>query len=166
MNPHRVLVALTTASAVLLGGTDPAAATTPDRVAVLNSFTQISAGSFNAWNSARQDRTRWASYRFDWRTDYCSASPDRPLTFDFRLPCWRHDFGYRNYRAAGVFGANKKHVDAAFYADLQRKCATYPSAARPSCNSLAWIYYRSVSIFGTLAPVDPDDGTATPDVVP
>ncbi|MBI5089002.1 MAG: hypothetical protein HZB15_09135, partial [Actinobacteria bacterium] len=37
---------------------------------------------------------RW----FDWTTDWCSA----PLvgstgrSFDFRAPCRRHDFGYRN----------------------------------------------------------------------
>ena len=47
------------------------------------------------------------SYGFDWSTDYCSASPDQPLGFDFRLSCWRHDFGYRNYKAVGAFPANK-----------------------------------------------------------
>ncbi|GLW31171.1 phospholipase [Actinoplanes regularis] len=166
MYPHRVLVVLTTTSAVLFGGTDPAAAATaPNRATVLDSFTQITAGSFDAWNSARQDQGKWSSYDLDWRTDYCSDSPDRPLRFDFRLPCWRHDFGYRNYESTGGFRANKRRVDAAFYADLKRKCSTYPSASQRSCNSLAWIYYRAVSIFGTLAPIHPGEVTATAGVV-
>ncbi len=32
----------------------------------------------------------------------------------------RHDFGYRSYKAAGQFDANKSRLDSAFYEDLKR----------------------------------------------
>ncbi|GAA2701119.1 phospholipase [Actinoplanes palleronii] len=159
MSVRRSLAALTTVAAVTLGLTGPAyAATAPDRLAVLASFTQTGAGSYQDWNAARQNRDKWADYHFDWGTDYCSASPDRPLGYDFHLACWRHDFGYRNYKDAGAFTpAAKDRIDVALYADLKRKCATYAIAARPPCYTLAWVYYRAVVIFGFLGPIDPDE---------
>lgn len=154
----RSLVALATASVLALGLVTPAqAATEPDRATVLASFTQTTAASYDAWNAARQNRDKWASYHFDWGTDYCSVSPDKPFGFDFHLACWRHDFGYGNYRRAGTFAANKKRLDVALYEDIKRKCRTYPAASRPVCNSLAWIYYQAVSIFGSLYGIDPED---------
>src|SRR5689334_7344462 len=60
-------------------------AATATKAEVLYSWTQTSVTSYNAWNSARLNRTPWASYHFDWSTDYCSASPDQPLGYDFRL---------------------------------------------------------------------------------
>lgn len=96
-------------------------------------------------------------YAFDWSTDYCSSSPDNPLGFRFELSCHRHDFGYRNYKAMGQFPANKPRLDSAFYEDLKRVCATYNSVVRPACLSLAWTYYQAVSLFGSLAAVDPAD---------
>jgi hypothetical protein len=134
---------------MLLGLATPAAAVTQEqRLSVLSSWTQTAISSYSAWNSARQNQSGWSEYAFDWSTDLCSASPDNPLGFDFRLSCHRHDFGYRNYRAAGQFGANKARVDDAFYADLRRKCATYSSVVRPACYSVAWIYYQAVKVFG------------------
>ena len=82
---------------------------------------------------------------------------DNPLGFDFTLSCWHHDFGYRNYKAIGQFSANKARVDDTFYADMKRKCATYHSAVRPACTSLAWTYYQAVSIFGSVAAVQQAD---------
>ncbi|MEV1287121.1 phospholipase [Micromonospora sp. NPDC049679] len=143
----------TTALALLtaLGLAGPAAAAPPDKPAVLSSWTQTSASSFNAWNSARANQGAWAAYAFDWSTDYCSSSPDNPLGFDFTLACYRHDFGYRNYKAAGQFPGNKNRLDSAFYEDLKRKCATYSSSVRPACTSLAWTYYEAVRAFGAPA---------------
>jgi hypothetical protein len=139
-----VLAALAVAS--------PAHAVTADqKVALINSFTQASTGSYNSWNSARNNQGAYADYTLDWSTDYCSASPDQPLGFDFRIPCWRHDFGYRNYKAVGRFPANKDHVDSAFYFDLKAKCATYSVIVRPACYSLAWTYYEAVHNFGSIA---------------
>jgi len=130
------------------------AVTAGEKVAVLDSFTQSAVSSYNSWNSARQNQGGWTDYTFDWSTDYCSNSPDQPLGFDFRMSCWRHDFGYRNYKSVGLFPSNKDHVDSAFYADLKRKCATYNFFVRPSCYSLAWTYYEAVHLFGNLS-VDP-----------
>jgi phospholipase A2-like protein len=150
---RRLLTALIPAVTLLmvLGTAAPAAAVTPEqRLSVLSSWTQTSASSYNAWNSARQNQSGWAEYAFNWSTDLCSSSPDNPLGFNFQLSCYRHDFGYRNYHAVGQFSANKSRLDDAFYADLQRKCATYSSIVRPACYSLAWVYYQAVRQFGDI----------------
>lgn len=150
-----VLVALL---AVLAIASPAAAAVTPQQKATtLASFTQTGESSYDAWNVARQDQGAWAEYGFDWSTDYCSSSPDEPLGYDFTLSCYRHDFGYRNYKAAGTFSANKSRLDSAFYADLKRRCATYSSATRPACYSLAWVYYQAVSVFGSVSAVKQSD---------
>jgi len=67
------------------------------------------------------------------------------------MPCARHDFGYRNYKAVGLFADNKGHVDDGFYADLRRRCDGYNKYVRPSCDGLAWTYYQAVRTFGNLA---------------
>jgi hypothetical protein len=152
---RRTLVLLISVFALLVpAGVANAAAT---KAQVLSTWTQPTASSYTAWNAARLDRGPWTGYGFDWSTDYCSASPDNPLGFDFRLPCWHHDFGYRNYKAVGQFPANKARVDTTFYEDMKRKCATYSSLVRPACTSLAWTYYQAVSIFGSTAAVTEAD---------
>ncbi|BCY10584.1 phospholipase [Actinoplanes sp. L3-i22] len=153
-----LLAAATAALAVTIGLATPATAAAPaDKLAVLSSFTQTSATSYNSWNAARQNQGAWSAYAFDWSTDYCSSSPDNPLGFDFKLSCARHDFGYRNYKAVGAFDANKARLDSALYEDLKRKCATYSSAVRPACTALAWTYYQAVSVFGSFAAVSDAD---------
>ncbi|MEU4159798.1 phospholipase [Actinoplanes sp. NPDC026670] len=167
VRPIRIILAAALSLAVVLGLAGPAhAATAAEKMAVLTSFTQTSASSYNSWNNARTHQGDWAAYGFDWSTDFCSASPDRPLGFDFTLSCHRHDFGYRNYKAAGAFtDANKNLVDSAFYADLKRKCAGYSAVVRPACLSLAWTYYQAVSIFGSLASVDESDVDAAAELI-
>jgi len=149
-----LLVLVLTLAALFPAG---AAFATADKATVLSNWTQPTSASTAAWNTARLDRAPWASYNFDWSTDYCSASPDKPLGFDFTLSCWHHDFGYRNYKAIGAFPANKDRVDDMFYADLKRKCATYSTLVRPACYSLAWTYYEAVHNFGSLAAVQQAD---------
>ena len=78
------------------------------------------------------------------------ASPDQPLGFDFRLPCHRHDFGYRNFKLVSAFDANKSRIDDSFYFDLRTVCARYNAFVRPACYSLAWTYYQAVKTFGSL----------------
>lgn len=138
-----------------------AAVTTSEKLAVLSSWTQTSASSYNAWNSARQNQAAWAAYAFNWSTDLCSSSPDNPLGFDFRLSCQRHDFGYRNHKEMGIFGANKSRLDSAFYEDLKRKCATYNAFVRPACYSVAWTYYQAVKNFGSIAVSNADLAAAS-----
>jgi hypothetical protein len=154
---RRSLILLVVVLALLLPGTAASAATTAQKLTVLAGWTQPTAASYHAWNDARLHRAAWASYRFDWSTDYCTASPERPLGYDFTLACWHHDFGYRNYKAMGRFAANKDRLDVVFYADLRRVCATYRLVLQPACYSLAWTYYEAVHIFGSLAAVRPAD---------
>lgn len=144
---------LATLSALLVGlsmATPAQAVTTAEKLAVLSSWTQTSVSSYNAWNSARLNQSAWAAYNFDWSTDYCSSSPDNPLGFNFTLACYRHDFGYRNYKAMGQFSANKARLDSAFYEDMKRVCATYSSVVQPACYALAWTYYQAVRAFGQV----------------
>lgn len=151
-----VLMSAVVILATVLATAAPAIAA-PSRLEVLTGWTQPSAASANDWNTARADHGPWASYDFDWSTDNCTVAPDKPLGFDFVRPCQRHDFGYRNYRAAGLFAANKARLDSAFHADLKRRCAGYAAALRPACLSLAWTYYEAVHLFGSLASVTSAD---------
>ncbi|WP_046503998.1 phospholipase [Streptomyces odonnellii] len=131
-----------------------ATAAPADKPQVLSSWTQESVNSYNSFMAARNNQGAWSAYGFDWSTDYCSSSPDNPFGFPFQNACVRHDFGYRNYKAAGTFSANKARIDSAFYADLKRVCAKYSGATKVSCDALAWTYYHAVDIFGVSPMVD------------
>ena len=150
MKRRRLIVVLVAAIATIGLSTPAYAATVGEKLEVLSTWSQSTTASYNAWNAARQNQGSWTSYGFDWSTDYCSSSPDQPLGFDFRIPCWHHDFGYRNYKAVGRFPANKDRIDNYFYFDLKNKCATYNRFVRPACLSLAWTYYQAVHTFGNL----------------
>jgi hypothetical protein len=154
MNPRRLatlLFAPVAGIVLALAVAAPASAITIDqKLSVMSDWSQPTTASYNSWNAARQNQGAWTAYGFDWSTDYCSDSPDQPLGFDFRIPCWRHDFGYRNYKAVGQFPANKDRIDSYFYVDLKAKCATYNVFTRPACYSLAWTYYEAVHEFGSL----------------
>ncbi|MEU8850472.1 phospholipase [Streptomyces sp. NPDC048564] len=125
-----------------------------DKTQVLSNWTQSGAGSYDAWNAARQNQAAWSAYGFDWSTDYCTTSPDNPFGFPFKDACARHDFGYRNYKAVGAFDANKDRLDDAFYGDLKRVCASYSGAQGSACLATAWTYYQAVSVFGNSAMAD------------
>ncbi|MBT2491931.1 phospholipase [Streptomyces sp. ISL-96] len=146
------LTAAALALPLLLGlAVSPALAAPADKSQVLSGFTQTSASSYNAWFAARQNQSAWSAYGFDWSTDYCTTSPDNPFGFPFQNSCARHDFAYRNYKAAGTFTANKARLDDAFYADLKRVCANYSGLKKSSCDAAAWTYYRAVDEFGFAA---------------
>ncbi|NUO96485.1 MAG: phospholipase [Nonomuraea sp.] len=130
------------------------AVTLEQKLTALAGFTQPTAESAASWQAAWGDRGSWADYAFDWSSDGCSSSPDRPLGFDFRMPCGRHDFGYRNFKAVNEFAANKEHVDDALYYDLKQVCERAGRLSRPTCLGLAWTYYRAVRRFGALVVTD------------
>ncbi|GAA0994860.1 hypothetical protein GCM10009555_088060 [Acrocarpospora macrocephala] len=147
----RALAIVALSLATLLGLTLPAyAVTLEQKLAALSSFSQPTTASANSWRAAWQNQGAWAAYGFDWSTDLCSASPDQPLGFDFRMPCRRHDFGYRNYKAVSQFPANKSRIDDAFYFDMKQVCAGYSTIPRGTCNGIAWSYYQAVKQFGAL----------------
>ncbi|MFJ6388141.1 phospholipase [Streptomyces sp. NPDC091972] len=149
---HRRLATALSASTLALVTVVATAATADaapaDKPEVLASWTQTSASSYTTWAAARADRAPWSAYAFDWSTDYCSSSPDNPFGFPFSMSCARHDFGYRNYKAAGAFSANKSRLDSAFYEDLKRVCAKYGGGTKSACDSTAWTYYQAVKAFG------------------
>ncbi|MFG2987996.1 phospholipase [Streptomyces sp. NPDC048257] len=150
---RRMSAILAISAATLLvwaGAAAPASAAPADKSHVLSSWTQTSASSYNTFISARNNQGSWSTYDFNWSTDYCSSSPDNPLGFPFNLSCARHDFGYRNYKAAGQFSANKPRLDSMFHEDLQRVCGShgYSTSKKATCNSLAWTYYKTVKQFG------------------
>ncbi|MET9481917.1 phospholipase [Streptomyces sp. NPDC006638] len=152
-------LALSLAAALLalpaaLLSTSQAVAAPADKPQVLSGWTQGTVSSYNAWVSARGNQGAWSAYGFDWSTDYCSSSPDNPFGFPFQTACARHDFGYRNYKAAGTFSANKARIDSAFYTDLKRVCSAYSGATKASCDATAWTYYHAVDIFGVTPAVD------------
>ncbi|MEV7340952.1 phospholipase [Streptomyces sp. NPDC093544] len=149
---HRRLaagLAASTLALITVVGTATAADAVPaDKTQVLSNWTQTSASSYNTWTAARANQAAWSAYAFDWSTDYCSSSPDNPFGFPFSTSCARHDFGYRNYKAAGTFDTNKSRLDSAFYEDLKRVCLNYSGATKTSCDGTAWTYYQAVKVFG------------------
>ncbi|MFJ9340799.1 phospholipase [Streptomyces sp. NPDC101733] len=161
--PARLLaLAVVTATLALAppaSATSATALVPADKPQVLSRWTGIDAAGYAEWADARAHRADWAAYAFDWSTDYCTSSPDNPLGFPFRMACARHDFGYRNHRAAGAFAEAKPRLDEAFHADLRRVCATYAGLQRTSCEATAWTYYQAVRTLG-VAPT-PVSGPTT-----
>ncbi|MFD9728639.1 phospholipase [Streptomyces sp. NPDC059072] len=151
---RRLTTVIAASAAALVALATPASAVPADKPQVLSSWTQTSSASHNAWLSARNNQGSWSAYGFDWSTDYCSSSPDNPFGFPFQTACARHDFGYRNYKKAGTFSANKSRLDDALYADLKRVCSAYSGLKKTSCDSTAWTYYQAVKAFGNTAAVD------------
>ena len=146
MNRRAVAAVLLACVTVLPAG--PARGATADKATLLERWTQPTAASTAAWNAARQDRLRWAAYRFDWSSDKCSHAPENPFGFAFGPACRHHDFGYRNYRALGVLAQHRGRLDEVFRADLRRICDGHRKVAQPPCNVLAFTYYQAVRVFG------------------
>lgn len=94
---------------------------------------------------------------FDWSTDLCSA----PLvgstgrSFDFRSPCRRHDFGYRNlhllerrYGTGSTYwnSTSRQRVDQLLRADMRDHCASRPWYDQPTCYAWAETFYAAVRL--------------------
>jgi hypothetical protein len=82
--------------------------------------------------------------QLDWGSDGCSSSPDNPFGFNFVKACYRHDFGYRNYKRQSRFSEpNRLSIDNNFKKDLYEICA-----GNWACDRTADIYYAAVREFG------------------
>jgi Prokaryotic phospholipase A2 len=82
--------------------------------------------------------------QLDWSSDGCSSSPDNPFGFNFVKACYRHDFGYRNYKKQSRFNETTRlTLDNNFKADLYVICN-----GNWACNRTADIYYAAVRQFG------------------
>jgi Prokaryotic phospholipase A2 len=82
--------------------------------------------------------------QLDWSSDGCSNSPDNPFGFNLVRACYRHDFGYRNYKRQGRFTeANRLTIDNKFKSDMYEVCN-----GNWACNRFADAYYYAVRQFG------------------
>ena len=82
--------------------------------------------------------------QLDWSSDGCSNSPDNPFGFNLVRACYRHDFGYRNYKRQGRFTeSNRLTIDNRFKTDMYTVCA-----GNWACNRFADAYYLAVRQFG------------------
>jgi len=81
--------------------------------------------SIMGFQTARNNRN--PSY-LNWSSDGCSFSRDRPNGWPFIYGCYRHDFGYRNYKAQGRFTTpGKASIDSKFYNEYVT-LSFYPSS--------------------------------------
>ena len=127
-------------------GTASAAVTTAQKQQIL--YQELGSSSF--FNTMYANRGVSPYNTFDWSTDLCSWSPDKPLGFDFTGPCRRHDFNYRNFKANGIWSAtNKAKIDTSFNDDMHAVCAKQNIFKRPACLGLANTYYAFVKKLGT-----------------
>ncbi|MCG8917300.1 phospholipase [Actinokineospora sp. PR83] len=98
--------------------------------------------SLNTFQTTRANRPY--AGQMDWSSDGCSNSPDNPFGFNFVKACYRHDYGYRNYKKQGRFTEdNRLRIDNNFKSDLYTICA-----GNWSCNRTADVYYTAVRQFG------------------
>jgi hypothetical protein len=131
----------------VLGAAPAGAATVAQRQAIL--YREVASSSV-FWDMYAH-RTVAPNDEFNWSTDFCSKSPDKPSGFDFTRPCRRHDFNYSNFKATGIFtSANRLTIDKAFLADMRAVCATHSYVPRQACYGIANTYYSAVRTFGAL----------------
>lgn len=93
----------------------------------------------------------WHPTPFDWSSDGCSNSPDRPAGFNFAPACWRHDFGYRNFLHGlrlDPSAARRAAIDRRLADDLASLCARERSTRRASCRHIAVVYVTAVRLWG------------------
>ncbi|PPK67487.1 phospholipase [Actinokineospora auranticolor] len=131
-----------TVTATVVVGAGVAAADLPP--AQLQSTTDgyLFGQSLNQFQSTRAAQPY--ANQLDWSSDGCSNSPDNPFGFNFVKACYRHDFGYRNYKRQGRFTEdNRLRIDNNFKSDLYTICA-----GNWACNRTADIYYAAVRQFG------------------
>lgn len=103
----------------------------------------------------RLERSRAARlHRFDTTTDGCSAPllGSEGRSFNFRLPCERHDFAYRNYWLRASHGgpawnaALRAAIDDQFQRDLQSVCAKRRGSFRLRCDAWVIVFFHAVRI--------------------
>ncbi len=139
-------VAMASLLAVGLMGASPAGAITlPEKQALLNR--EVTDVNFYWYMYANRSAEPYVE--FDWTTDYCSYSPDKPLGFNFKPACQRHDFNYRNFKATVMFNHDSRLIiDNQLLADMDRICRGYAWWQRPACYGTADTYYGAVRTFG------------------
>lgn len=114
----------------------------------------VSVATIDAWLASapgRLDRAAARSRPWDVSTDLCSFAPDSGPVFDFRLPCVRHDFAWRNLRRLGRVTpgvdthARRLAASRQFLRDMQFTCSQRHITHRTACNAVARTYFAAVS---------------------
>lgn len=69
------------------------------------------------------------------------------LTYAVLNSCYRHDFGYRNFKKQNRFtDANKARIDSNFKTDMFNQCKS--EDFQDACEATATVYYEAVKAFG------------------
>jgi hypothetical protein len=89
---------------------------------------------------------------FDWYSNACTLSPDRPLGFNFIPPCQRHDFGDTNFSNKKQWNpVNKARTDWKFRTDMWAVCDKLTGLKnilkRATCMVVANKYADAVVLF-------------------
>lgn len=103
----------------------------------------------------RLERSRAARlHRLDTTTDGCSAPllGSEGRSFNFRLPCERHDFAYRNFSLRSGSGgptwdaALRSAIDDQFQRDLQSVCTKRRGSFRLRCDAWVIVFFHAVRL--------------------
>ncbi|VUC24177.1 unnamed protein product [Clonostachys rosea] len=97
----------------------------------------------------------------DWNSDGCTGVPDKPLEFNFLPACYRHDFGYANFKHQGRFNeVARLKIDEAFKDDLNTMCDKEKKHRRVLCRTYASGYHMGARLLGDLnAKLAPRDSS-------
>ncbi|HWJ98578.1 MAG TPA: phospholipase A2 [Acidimicrobiales bacterium] len=111
---------------------------------------RVSRATIDRWLAASPSRLDSAAARsrpWDVSTDLCSFAPDSGPSFDFRIPCIRHDFAWRNLKRLGrSTRARRLAASEQFLRDMQSTCAHRSLVSRTACRSMAATYFQAVSV--------------------
>ena len=87
----------------------------------------------------------------DWTTDGCSAPivGSEGRSFNFRTACDRHDFGYRNFKALGLFDTSTRTlIDEQLHRDMNRACDSQRRTFKVRCIAWSEVFYTLVRAAG------------------
>jgi len=87
----------------------------------------------------------------DWTTDGCSAPivGSEGRSFNFRTACDRHDFGYRNFKALGLFDTSTRTlIDEQLLRDMNTSCDSQRRTLKVRCIAWSEIFYTMVRAAG------------------
>lgn len=115
----------------------------------------VSSRTIDRWLASSPGRLDSAAARsrpWDVSTDLCSSAPDTGPVFDFRVPCIRHDFAWRNLRRlqsrrGGSIDTRARRLEASrqFRRDMEATCVARPLVQRASCRTVAGTYFAAVA---------------------
>ena len=149
-----VLSMLVAVTSVLPAQLPPIVGTITQLVPVLSNVDAVRHIEFNLDINtfARQRSSLRRQYpTLDWTTDGCSAPivGSEGRSFNFRTACNRHDFGYRNFKALGLFDTSTRTlVDEQLHRDMNTYCSSQRRSFKVRCIAWSEIFYTMVRAAG------------------